>query len=223
MFFTGREVKFPENNDWEKFVGLGDLRSFLICADSWARNGWEVRRLTTLARGYTPTPFLACGNIQKNFWWYPAILWRFIGAARAVAQPGANWFTQGDVFNLEFWGRHYASLPDIQKLLEATGAVYFQVETFTLATFVCTPEWLDTAEKTLMRYDNGELPEIKTTYVCEDQIFRQYGPALAHFPRQKFSCVSGPSPLIHYARVGLPRAYLEIPSCPSNQKPTSSP
>jgi len=208
IFFCGDGVEIPRNNDWEKFGNIDALRTYLICADSWHRNGWKINRLSTVGGTYPITPFLGAGRIKNQFHWYPERYWQFIAKAKSVAQPGLNWFVTIDVINNYFGADYFVPEP-----LE--GCVSFQREHFSLSFFAATPEWLNAAEKILIDYDRGELPEIKgATYISDERILREYS-AFVSKPLQEFASNKSGLPLTHFARSTLGTLYNQIPlSCP---------
>jgi hypothetical protein len=218
IFFNGSEVNFPPNNDWEKFTGLDAARTFLICADSWRRNGWEVKRFSTApepGRGesyydFPPTPFHPfTGRVKDQYHWYPADYWQFIAKAKAILNP-EEWgmFVTMDVINLNFQPPH---LEFIYSGDLAKGCVSFQNEHFSMSSIYCSREWLVEAERILIQYDRGELPEIpKATYISDERILREYS-IHAQFKTQEFACGNNSAPLIHYARSTLANNYRDIP------------
>lgn len=207
IFFNGAGVEIPPDNAWDKFKEIDALRTFLICAESWARHGWEVKRLTTYQPDYLPMPILAVGRISSQRWYAPG-LWQFIPKALAVAERGYNFFATMDVINFGFRPEDFFNLCE-----KSDQAYYFQPEHFSLSAFCATPGWLKTAGNILVAYDRGALPEIRGQYVSDERILREFHAATC-FPVQKFACNPGNSPLIHFARSTLGRIYSDIPLSP---------
>lgn len=217
IWFNGRGVYLPANNDWEKFGEVDALRTFLICANSWTRNGWQVKRLITSPLPimlnnveyapeyiFTPTPFLPNGRAASAYWWYPSEMWQYIAKCKAVVEPGFNLFVSMDVIN-------NGLLPEYLKNYdENLGCVSFQKEHFSLSAFMATPNWLIKAENVLLAYDRGELPEIRSNYVSDERILRDYLPGF-NAGGQKFACALGYEYLIHFSRSSLAQQYRAIP------------
>lgn len=213
IWFNGEGVSLPPDNAWDKFQGVDALRTFLICADSWRRHEWKVKRMTTAAVGgtgavhcvYRRTPFLTDGRVSSQYHWYGPDRWQYIAKCRAVAVPGLNLFISMDVINDGF-------TPGILDALARTSGycMSFQAEHFSLSCFACTGEWLVNAEEVLLQYDRGERPEIRGAYVSDERILREYLPGTT-YPYQKFASTFGPKPLIHFARSTLGQIYKNIP------------
>jgi len=210
IFFNARGVEIPADNAWDGFRGVEDLRVFAMCAESWRRSGWNVRRLSTVGTDYTPTPFLPDGRVAAHYHWYGSELWQFIAKAKQVAQDGAQMFVTFDVMN-------YGLKPCAARLLDFPIGVptchSFQAEHFSLSCLVANGDWLELAEDILLAYDRGELPEIRATYVSDERILREYLPGHA-VPWQKFACNGGDERLVHFARSALARTFGAVPLCP---------
>jgi len=150
--------------------------------------------------------------------WYPAQYWQFCAKAKSLLQP-AEWamFATMDVINnsLEpeiIQERRVSCLPTTIEGV-SWDCISFQLEHFSMSSIYCSRAWLETAENILLKYDRGELPEIRAGYISDERILREYAP-WNHFPVQKFACAGGENaPLVHYARSTLCRKYAEIP-CP---------
>lgn len=212
IWFNGRGLVLPGDNGWEKFEEVDALRVFLLCADSWTAQGWAVKRISTAFDPATynypfpKTVWQIAGRVQFQFPWYPSEMWQFIAKAKSVAVPGINWFASMDVINRDYspvlaeadWMRH-----------NIDGCMSAQVEHFSMAFIGVTYSWLRQAEEVLIKYDRGELPEIRGSYVSDERILREYLPG-GNSKRQKFACNSGDEPLVHYARSTLARKYREI-------------
>jgi hypothetical protein len=205
IFFNGTGVRLPERNEWEKFGEVDALRLFLVCADSWRRHGWDVRRLSTVQGDYPATHFLEEGRVQTQFHWYAEELWQFVAKAKSVAVDGPNVFCTMDVINA-------GVIPAAIRLLDLSlfACYSFQAEHSSLSCFVCTRDWLDWAENILLRYDRSELGLIPGDYVSDEAILRTYLPSKI-VPWQKFACNPGPEKLIHFSRSSLARLYSATP------------
>lgn len=209
IFFNGEGVVFPDRNDWEKFKELDAVRTFLICADSWRRAGWEPVRLSTVGAGVTfkEQPFLSHGRVQEQYAWYPAPMWQFISKAIDVASDpnGIYHFATMDVINQGFTPPAFFMPP--------CGCVTYQKEHFSMSFISCTRAWLLKAALILADYDNGTLARINRDYISDESILREY----AEFkltPLQAFACDPQKTcfPLLHYARSTLAREYNAIPT-----------
>lgn len=225
IWFNGGEVILPKDNGWEKFGDIDALRTFLICAESWQRNGWEVKRLSTLPVGnekfdpisarfnYSLTPFHYpefgpsrgyAGRVNKQFHWYKPEMWQYLAKLKSLCESGKDIMTASmDVINFGF-------TPGDVPQVYGGEMLYFQPEHFSLSSFVTTWPWLNRAEEIVMEYDRGELPEIRADYISDERILREYGTGRSHAV-QKFACNPGPAPLIHFARSTLARIFHEIP------------
>lgn len=209
LWFNGEGVVFPQNNDWEKFQELDAVRTFLICADSWKRAGWNVSRMTTddFGIGFRRTPFRDDGRVSKQYHWYSQNRWQFIAKALSLAtEPnGVYWFCSFDVINNGYMVPGFIMPP--------VGCVTFQREHFSLSFFCATRAWLLNAESILMQYDQGGLPEIPRTYVSDEGILRQYA-KFQHRPLQAFALDPEKQlfPLTHYARSTVAYEFKQIPT-----------
>lgn len=223
LFFNGREAQFPENNDWEKFDGHDAVRLFLTCAESWRRQGWNVKRLTTAKVVGTadypdgtsaPTfeyDFPAqefTGRIATEGKWYPADNWQLC-AKCATLEPDENgeiWIGSFDVFNWGFTGQGIDGWS--QTVFDNWGCVSFQREHFSMACFVATPEWFVTACELLKFYDMGKMPRIPGKYTSDETILRKYA-EYTLYPQQSFPLTTDQHlyPLTHYARSTIRGAY----------------
>lgn len=207
IFFNGEGVVFPDRNDWEKFQELDAVRTFLICAESWRRAGWEPVRFSTVGAGVTfeAQKFLPAGRIAEQFKWYPAPMWQFIAKALDVATDphGIYHFATMDVINHGFTPPAFFIPP--------CGCVTYQKEHFSMSFISCTRAWLLKAAAILNQYDAGELKEIPRDYISDESILREY----AEFkltPLQAFACdpMKQHFPLLHYARSTVAREYAAI-------------
>lgn len=207
IFFNGSGVEIPPDNAWEAFGELDALRTFLICAESWRANGWEVKRLSTLENDFTRQEFISGGRVEKQYSWYGQDYWQFIAKARAVAGPGINWFATMDVIN-----RGYSpSLAEADFMkFSCGGCLSAQKEHFSLSFIGVTWSWLLHAENILLGYDRGKYSELRANYISDERILREYSMA-GNSERQKFACNAGDEPLIHFARSTLARTYNSIP------------
>lgn len=211
IWFNGDGVEIPANNDWEKFVAVDELRTFLICAESWQRAGWDVRRLTTTPYDYPVTPFQSTGRCAEQMYWYKPEYWQFVAKAKAVASAGINWFCSYDVLNINFTPEYIPPLD-----IPVSGSVFynFQQEHFSLSLWGATKLWIERAEGILVGYDQRQLPEIRASYISDERILREYGihaGEIQNFACQKFACNPGDEPLIHFSRSTLGRMYKAIP------------
>lgn len=209
IFYNGEGLHFPQGNAWEKFKGLDSVRTFEICAESWERYGWEVKRLSTLENDFNPTPFLPDGECSKSFHWYPTDYWQFIAKAKQVAEKkGRAVFATIDIINHGFWTQN-CPVPwkDAQCLS-------FQREHFSLGAFCADYYWLLMAEKILLRYDQGKLPVIRGgEYVSDETILREYLPGEL-WPVMTFANNTERQsyPLCHHSRSSVASVYERIPT-----------
>lgn len=213
LFFSGKEVQFPEGNGWEKFgPGLDTVRLFEVCAASWRRAGWEVRRLSVLDKNFNHTSWAADGQCRKSFSWYPADQWQFIAAAKAVAAQGnpsqLHWFTCIDVINQRFFPQDSDGFDQ-----NCPRFLNFQKEHFSLSLFATNHLWLVEAEKILLAYDRGDLAPLDRAYVSDETILRFYASGVDNHPLLSFALDPDRdlAPLLHFSRSTAARLYHEIP------------
>jgi hypothetical protein len=215
IFFNGEGAFFPRGNAWEKFgPGLDSVRTFAICAEAWERQGFAVRRLSTVddRDSFTPTRFLPGGECEKSFAWYPRQYWQFIAKAKAVAAASPRkviFFATMDVIPLGTnHGLHTAEIN-----VPLCGYLNFQAEHFSLSTGVASHEWLGQAEDILTRYDRGELPSLCREYVSDETILRSY----ARYKNAAAMTFAGNTeragfPLCHFARSTLKTCFTQYPT-----------
>jgi hypothetical protein len=176
IFFNGDECFFPGDAAWEKFLGLDTARLFLVCAESWERNGWDVRRLSTLGGEYTRTPFdYKNGKCSDSFHWYPAEFWQFIAKAKHVAakdKTRLHWFATIDIINLGFRGDLAEGFRDSKT--QDCVKLNLQREHDSLGCFAADFAWLEYAESVLLSYDAGRLAALDREYVSDETILREY-------------------------------------------------
>lgn len=209
IFFNGLECYFPDGAAWEMFQGLDTARVFLICAECWHRNGWNVKRLSTVQianEHFKPTRFLRDGECSKSWDWYPEIFWQFIAKAKTVAASDSaviHWFTTIDVLNFGFKGDKWRIVPPLLKRGEAF-CISPQREHFSLALIGCNLAWLVQAERILLDYDAGILPSLNRVYTSDETILRTYSPRneIRTIGEMTFSCNTAKDtlPLCHFAR-----------------------
>lgn len=205
IFYNGEGVHFPPRNDWEKFSNENSARVFAICAESWRRNGWEVKRLsTTLPNDPFPrTQFLPDGECQKSFHWYPREYWQFIAKAKKIAvnsHDPYHVFITFDVINFGF-----TPCVLLEEMVEDKGCVSFQSEHFSMSAFACTYTWLFMAEDILGQYDRGMITSLGREYVSDETILRKYSNhSLLPSSQIMASNTESPKfPLLHFARTTL--------------------
>lgn len=218
IFYNGHEASFPENNDWEKFTGQDAVRTFLITAESWKRNGWDVKRLATLipksdgtsySTGFDRQEFT--GRIAREGSWFPAAYWQLV--AKCCTLPadddGEIWIGSYDVVNFGFKPN---AVPAItwNDTLDTFGAISLQREHFSLSLFCATPHWFTVARKILADYDAERLPRIPGKYTSDETILRKYAQH-AGFPWQAFPLADyAACSLVHFARSTMREAFGKI-------------
>jgi len=212
LFFNGDECFFPPGAAWEKFRGLDAARTFLICAESWRRNGWDVARLSTLERdSFIPTPFLADGECSRSWHWYPEPFWQFIAKAKAIArvEPSAwHWFGTIDVINFGFKEPFPPQDEATCRRIHECGCASYQREHFSMSLICCRLDWLEEAERLLIAYDQRKLASLNREYTSDETILRVYARAVL-VPLMTFANNTEKDgfPLCHFSRSAVPFAY----------------
>lgn len=208
LFFNGAGVLFPRGNAWEKFKELDAARTFAICAESWRRQGWNVCRLSTALGDFRRTPFSSSGECSKSFHWYPEVFWQFIAKAKTVAESGRlTWFGTIDVINYGFRPGLVVERSD-----PALTCVNLQTEHESLACFAATREWLEEAERILLRYDAGELAALPRDYTSDETILRNYAKFVSL--KNMIMACNTEAPrfsLLHFARTTLRPIWEAVP------------
>lgn len=210
IFFNGDDCMFAPRNDWEKFVGVDTLRLFAVCAESWRRAGWTVRRLVTTPTVRNPIPYLESGEVAKSFSWYPRPFWQWTAAAQAVAesdQSALHLFGTIDILNYDF---RPDDCPD--SMGRGPLVMNFQADHFSLGLVAANAAWLNHARQTLLAYDRGELPPLRRDYVSDETILREYaGYKIQAYTVQRFAGATFPEPLLHFSRSSLKPYIDQIP------------
>lgn len=203
IFFNGHDCYCPPGAVWEKFVGLDSMRIFLVCAESWRRNGWKVKRLTTADDGsYRKINYdLVKGECRKSFDWYPLPFWQFIPKAKAIAAKAKNrlhYFATIDCINFAYTG-------DCVREVKVSDCVCvnLQKEHASLGAFAADFEWLDYAEEILRQYDCGRLAPLNREYTSDETILREYARhGRVNTDAMTFACNTEKDkfPLVHFSR-----------------------
>lgn len=215
IFYNGTDTVFGENNDWEKFRNPDSVRLFLACAESWRRNGWEVRRVSTVDRDVF-TPLIFAGRIAKEGRWYPAPFWQFIAKAVSLPLTGHNYDGTCDEFVFGTYDVFNYGLSPYQigcgSSFDEAGCVSYQRDHFSMSLIRCNRRWLARALEILKDYDNGKLPRIPGKYVSDETILRAYA-QYSLCPIQAFPVhpTAHECPLIHFGRSSLHGAFEKIP------------
>lgn len=234
LFYNAEDYSADPNNAWEKFGGNFDsLRLFAVAAETWARLGWNVNRLSTRQqdRQFGPTPFLDKGQAYFDTQthgpsWYPLEKWQFIARAKDVTYRHGEdptepfLFATYDVINYGVDPDTFAKM--IGNQFRAAGGpgfmgprcVNFQADHFSLSLICCNRLWLDLAEATLLDYDQGNLPKIQRAYVSDETVLQTYPPIgtetlkFQHFP---IHTAARNVPFVHFARSTLQPYLRSVP------------
>lgn len=212
LFFNGDGVTFPPRNaDWNGYGALQDVRMFNVCAESWTRQGWNVKRLTTAPGNYLPFTFTGrCAPTNPCASWYPAAYWQFLAKAITVADSaGYTAFATIDMLN-------HGLTPEMARLaIHRAGDpeyVSFQTEHLSFAGFAAKRTWLDSACRTLLGYDAGELPDLGRA-VCDEYILRAFtkAPVCLPFATMANNTDARRYPLTHHGRSTLRFQFESVP------------
>lgn len=204
IHYNGHDFFAPKGEDdvWTNYRNPDSAKMFLVCADSWERNGWTPVRLdTSNIKGFEFSG--ACVPLLEH---WPLPMWNTWFMLRELAPC---MFCTIDTINNGLGVEN----PIISHDYLAHDHCVSYSSNFTMHAFYCGQDFPSLVIDTIYRADRGELPLPQTMHVSDEQIIRQHLSEKFYFiPRMKFSRINKDdnSMLTIYPRSILARALYSI-------------
>ena len=207
IYFNGDGVEFPPGNAWGGFKGLNDARLFQVAANSWERNGWNVRRMVTPEKA----PYK--GEIIKQYHWYKETYWNFISQCEKISRDGdkLHVFATMDIINQTLY------LPEsfFDTHLTLPHFINFQREHFSLGAFAANNLFFKQALICLQKFDEGKI-KARGDLISDESLLREHlgqTPYIVNLPFMTFASnvTKHVHSLLHFARSTVAFDYKRIP------------
>jgi len=147
----------PAQDDcWRNYTNPDSAKMFLVCAESWKRQGWTPVRLDT---ANVRPGFQFSGVLKDQPKFYPLELWNIWFKLTELAPC---WVTSTDVINFGF----------IHPAWDKNVTWNMGDNAWTNAVMHVTPAFCDLVIRTVKAVDSGELPPPKSTIITDENIIR---------------------------------------------------
>jgi hypothetical protein len=187
----------PQLDRWNNYTNPDSAKMFLVCADSWARNGWKPVRLdSSLTRG-----FEFVGKLSGKRFEYPLECWNIWFQLEQLAKNGPIVFTTTDVLN-------NGLKPKSLTIPALDIGVSFN-RPWSNSCMVVTEKFCEFAIDRIYSVDAGTYELPKCEIITDEAIMREWGSAMQlKLDYTSIACITRDwqeYPLIHYPRSSLAR------------------
>jgi len=182
FLFFNHPAKLPagEVDKWNNWDSPDTTKLAWVTADSWRRNGWNVRRMTSVRdKGLQAfsqfEPFT--GHLRLSQSVYPLEFFNFWFAARDIIREHhglGQWFLTIDVMNHGFSPTVAEKLVKSAEQQKRPHMITLQNQHFSASLVYLTEEGCNKAIETIRAYDRGEFPALKSDLVSDETVIRHY-------------------------------------------------
>jgi hypothetical protein len=220
IFYNGFDYScpLPQDDKWSNYVNSTSPRMFLQTAVSWQRNGWEVRRISSVNVGGINAPESFCfkGRLRESLERYPYHYWNLWKLLADMPEP-CKWVCNMDCYNQDYTPEEAHLDLRSQQASQGcmSGAVCLHVNRWSNAIFYAGPSFAQRVCDMIEDYDEGHGEPLVTDFVHDELLIREL--LQKHYvtvPRCDFGFIKPhweKAPLINISRSTISRAMATIP------------